>query len=205
MITTQNIKKMLAEFLGTFMLAYGVALCLGSNLAPATPFVAAFILAFVAYAIGSLTGAHINPAITISIWSVGKISGRTAGLYIVSQIVAGFLALLVAGTYGAVDMASLFPVTLPAAWIAFGAEVVGALIFAFGVSAIVHDNVSKGASGAMAGISLLLGVIFASFLGSLGILNPAVAIGLGVWNAMYIIGPIVGAIIGAQLYKRLHQ
>ncbi len=205
MTINHTMKKLIAEFIGTFLLTYGVMLSLGSSIAPITPVVAAFILAFVAYAIGSITGAHINPAITLSIWSVGKIEGRLAGKYVLSQVLGGLLAMLATHAYSNIQYASMFPITSKMQWVACGAELIGAAIFAFGIASIVHGNVSKSASGAMAGMSLLLGLFFAASLGSLAILNPAVALGLGVWNAMYIIGPIVGAMIGAKLYKMLNQ
>ena len=205
MTINHTMKKLIAEFIGTFLLTYGVALCLGSNLAPITPVLAAFILTFVAYAIGSLTGAHINPAITLSVWGVGKIEGRLAGKYVLSQVLGGLLAMLASHTYSNVKLASLFPITSKMDWIACGGELIGAAIFAFGVAAIIHGNVTKSASGAVAGMSLLLGLFFAASLGSMSILNPAVALGLGVWNIMYIIGPIVGAMLGAKLYKVLNH
>ena len=53
------------------------------------------------------------------------------------------------------------------------------------------------------GGSLLLGIAVAALLGSNGVLNPAVALGIGSFNVMYVLGPILGSVLGMQLYKRL--
>jgi glycerol uptake facilitator-like aquaporin len=56
-------------------------------------------------------------------------------------------------------------------------------------------------AGVVVGVSLLLGIALSVGLGGMGILNPAVAISLGMFDLGYILGPIVGAVIGFNLYK----
>ena len=55
----------------------------------------------------------------------------------------------------------------------------------------------------MVGGSLLLGITVAVLLGSNGMLNPAVAFGTGSFGIMYVLGPVIGAVLGMQAYKRL--
>jgi len=56
-------------------------------------------------------------------------------------------------------------------------------------------------SGLVVGSSLLFGVLIASFTGAAGILNPAVALALNFFTIAYIFAPILGALIGFNLYK----
>ena len=84
------------------------------------------------------------------------------------------------------------------------AEALGALFFTFGIASVVYGKTPHDASGAVVGSSLLLGIACAGLAGSLGVLNPAVALALGVFNWAYIIGPIVGSIVGMNLYRQLH-
>jgi glycerol uptake facilitator-like aquaporin len=58
-------------------------------------------------------------------------------------------------------------------------------------------------SGLVVGGSLLLGIALASLLGSNGVINPAVALGIGSFNVMYVLGPVLGSLLGMQVYKRL--
>ena len=54
-------------------------------------------------------------------------------------------------------------------------------------------------SGVVVGASLLMGIMFASIAAN-GILNPAVALGIGSFSLSYVLGPIVGSLIGFNLY-----
>ena len=85
----------------------------------------------------------------------------------------------------------------------FFAEALGAFFFAFGIAAVVYGKVSDHMSGLVIGGSLLLGILMASFSGSAGILNPAVAFALNSLSAVYILGPVVGAVVGFNAYRWL--
>ena len=78
---------------GTFTLAFAV---LGSVsvLAPviATPLIAALVLGMFVYSIGSVSGSHINPAVTVGLWSIQKIESIAAVKYILAQCIGGLLA-----------------------------------------------------------------------------------------------------------------
>jgi len=67
----------------------------------------------------------------------------------------------------------------------------------------VYGKVSDHMSGLVVGGSLLLGILIASMAGSLGILNPAVALALNSLTVLYLFAPVVGSIAGFQLYKYL--
>lgn len=113
-----NIQKGLAEFIGTFWLVFGG--CGSAVLAAAFPDVGigllgvslAFGLTVVtmAYAIGHISGCHLNPAVTVGLWAGGRFEARDIPLYVVAQvlgaIVAAFLLFYVASGSPAYDLAT---------------------------------------------------------------------------------------------------
>ena len=93
-------KKNLAEFIGTFWLVLGG--CGSAVLAAAFPEVGIGLLgvslAFgltvltIAYSLGHISGAHLNPAVTIGLWAGGRVEGKTILPYVISQILGGIAA-----------------------------------------------------------------------------------------------------------------
>lgn len=190
---TMHWRKYAAECFGTAVLTYSVLGSLHQN--SPTPFIAALTLMFLVYVLGGISGAHVNPAVTIGLWSIRKIQSMEVALYIASQLVGAVAAqLLFLWQIGvpAVTATESIPVAV--------AEGVGAFLFVFGVAAVASDKVHKAISGFVVGASLLLGVLVAT-LASNGVLNPAVAIGIRSLSVGYLLAPIVGAILGAQLFK----
>ena len=153
------------------------------------------------YTIGNISGSHINPAVTLSLLSGGKISPPNALIYIICQILGAILAVVVAGLL--TGQAMTFAVSGDFEMALFFTELLGALFFLFGISAVVWGKVHDAFHGFVVGGSLLLGVMLAAHAGGAGILNPAVALGLGAFNLATIIGPIVGGILGVILYRTL--
>ena len=76
-------------------------------------------------------------------------------------------------------------------------------MFALGVATVVRGGVPTQMSGIVVGGSLLLGVLASALSGAAGILNPAVALALNAVTAVYILAPIVGAVVGFQLQQYL--
>jgi glycerol uptake facilitator-like aquaporin len=162
-----------------------------------TPLVAGIALGLMVYVIGSISGAHVNPAITAGLWSLKKINNRDAIGYIIFQFIGAALALwLSRGITHAPNIfdGNSFPI--------FFSEMLGAFFFSFGVAAVATDKVPPAASGLVVGGSLFLGICVASFLSN-GVLNPAVALGIGSFSLAYLLGPVFGAIIGMQLFSWL--
>lgn len=193
-------KKYLAELVGTFGLTLAVVLSVHSNaqFALPTPLIASLTLMLFVYAIGHISGSHINPAVTIGQWSVGKIKTIDAAFYIVAQFIGAMAA---AGLVTIIIPAFAVATAQPEQPFALGAEAMGMFLFAFGIAAVVEKRVSTGASGFVVGGSLLLGLAVSSLSGASGILNPAVAFGLKSFSTAYIIGPLVGAVAGMITYR----
>jgi glycerol uptake facilitator-like aquaporin len=83
------------------------------------------------------------------------------------------------------------------------AEAVGTGIFAFGVASAVYQGFSRAVTASFVGLALMLGIIAAS-PAAIGLLNPAVALGVRAWVwGTYVLGPVLGAIIGVNLYSLL--
>ena len=187
----------LAEALGTLGLTLGVALGF-SYLSPLPPpFAAALTLGLFVYTIGPLSGAHLNPAVTIGLWSMQKIKTSDAIAYVIAQLVGAEAALLLVRLF-------VYPAVLPAVNTlpVFFAEIIGAFFFTFGVAAAVSGKVPDDIKGVVVGGSLLSGIALASSRSN-GILNPAVALGVGSLAPAYVLGPIIGAILGLRTYRLL--
>ncbi len=191
-------KKLIAEALGTFVLALAVLSSLTEAAIIPTPVLAGLVLVLFVYSIGHVSGCHINPAVTLGLWSIKKISTNDAALYIVAQAVGGMVAMLVATTL--ID--GLPTASSPDSVAIAIAELIGTALFTFGIAAVVHDKVPTAMGGLVVGGSLLLGILVAVQFGSAGILNPAVALALGALNLSYVAGSVAGAILGMNLYKR---
>ncbi len=195
--------KYVAEAFGTFILTLAVGLSLATSSVVPTPVVAGLTLALLVYSMGGISGTHINPAVTIALWSIRKIDWMEAILYIIFQMVGGSVAWLKLNyMLHEVTPALTIKITNGSSWVIAGAEALGALIFGFGIASVVYHKTPTDASGIVVGGSLLLGIVMASFASN-GILNPAVAFGLGSFSLSYILGPIVGMVIGMQLYRFL--
>lgn len=190
-------KKYIVEFLGAFTLTFVVAMSLANNFVVATPVLAALILGVFVYTIGSISGAHINPGVTIGLWSINKIKTSEAFFYVVAQLIggalAGYIAYSVLGVFP--NSPTMFSVKV------LLAEMFGMILFTFGIASVVYGKANPSASGVVVGGSLLLGITVAAFVGSAGVLNIAVSTGLKMYNLAYIVGPILGSIIGFNLYK----
>lgn len=198
------IKKILAEALGTFALVFVV---MGSVLAgsPLTPLLAGLTLGFMVYTIGGISGSHINPGVTIGALSIGKIDWKTALYYILAQFAGAGIAMLALYGFFPGASAAIAQVTAGETSLALlFAEIIGMFFFTFGIASVLYKKTPADLSGVVIGSSLILGIVFAG-VGSLGILNPAVALGLSSFNTMYILGPIIGSVLGMQTYNYLQK
>lgn len=194
---SMNTRALTAEFIGTFALALGVTLSVARDF-PFTPLVAAMTVGLFVYTVGSISGSHLNPAVTFGLWSIKKIKPTVALQYLGVQLLAGVAALLMTWFL----TGDKPEVNMDMTWSAGLGEILGGFLLVFGVSSVVWGKVKDEQSGLVIGGSLLIGILIASAL-SMGIVNPAVSVALGVLSPMYLIGTIVGGILAAQTYQWL--
>jgi glycerol uptake facilitator protein len=236
-------KRCLAEFIGTFFLVFmgagaaAITLMISKGSVPPNSFNIgigalggigdwlaiglAFGLAIAAaiYALGNISGCHINPAVTIALWVVKKFPGRDVGPYIIAQLLgASFASLLFAMIVGmgAVTIGGL-GATAPFPGIgylqAILAEMVGTFLLMLAIMGVAVDRrAPSGFAGLIIGLTVA-GVIITIGNISGSSLNPARTFGpylgdallgghsLWMYLPIYIIGPIVGAILAALAYK----
>lgn len=196
-----------AELIGTFLLTTAVLTTSGNVI------VAAVTLLVLVVIFSRISGAHVNPAVTIAMLATRQISFWKAFGYVAAQLLGAMLALIVmtkfvgANPDAELSGLSVFKVReLTGTWLPVFAEALGAMILGLGVASTVMSK-KDGFDGAFAiGGALLIGLIVAT-LGSAGVINPAVALGASAYTGnwwtvwAYALAPIVGAAAGAWLYK----
>jgi aquaporin Z len=195
-----GVGAVLAEFLGTAVLV-SVALVLTETTA-VSYFIAtslAVTLTVIVLAFGGVSGSHVNPAITFGMWTARRIGTLRAVAYIAAQMLGGLAAWQL---YQYMVDKPLAAKTIHFDTRVWVAELVGTFILALGFSAAVSRVLDALQSAAVYSAALFVGIIVAS-VGSAGLLNPAMALGLRSWGTVYILGPLVGALLGVNLYYLL--
>jgi aquaporin Z len=181
--------KLVSEFLGTFMLVLTVGLNVLGN-SPAGAFSIAASLMCMIYALGDVSGAHFNPAVTLAIFiaklqpAEARQSPKEMGLYMAAQIIGGIVA---ACTYSLIYAGKTFPLGPQPGfkwWQAGVAEVIFTFTLAYVVLCAAVS--SKTASKDMFGLAIGSCVTVGGFaIGSIsgGSLNPAVSFGIATSHA----------------------
>lgn len=199
MFKRDNIAALVAEFFGTAVLTI-IVLTVSRTLGyPYFVAIAAGLTLMVLVSmLGKTSGAQLNPAVTLSLWSVKKIKTVQAILYIAMQCVGALLALrlfaYMTGSTANVERAAMD-------WKVFAAEAAGAFVFIFGIASALYQKFEGGRLAGAIGGSLFVGVLVAS-PASFAILNPAIALGVA-WGTPYFVAPIVGGVIAANIYALL--
>ncbi|MFZ1324181.1 MAG: aquaporin [Candidatus Saccharimonadales bacterium] len=191
-----------AEFLGTATLAT-VAINVSRSQIGIGYFVAIGVgltLGMLVLALGPVSGGHFNPAVTIGLWTVRKVKTLQAVSYLAAQMLGGLAAWQLANYFVGQELPSVANKSFD--WKVLVAEAVGTLVFTFLVSSAVFQRYEGGKAAALIGGGLTIGVIVASSASN-AVLNPAVALANQSWSWAYAAGPIVGALIGTNLYVLL--
>ncbi len=200
-----KVNKLVAEFIGTFVLSFVVLASTGNVFGDfiSTPVLAGGVLTLFVLSLGAVSGMHINPAVTAGLLSVKQIELNEAVGYVVAQLMGAILAIVVLAGFVGGEVVRVGSQAASWDFKIMLAEAFGMAFFVFGIAATIHNKLDGFAAAALVGGSLFLGIIMAAAGGSLGILNPAVALTLNAFNWTYIIGPLVGALIGANVYVKL--
>lgn len=218
-------KKQIAEFIGTFTLVLfgcGSAVIAGADIG-LTGISFAFGLALIgmAYAIGPVSGCHINPAVSLGAVAAGRMTMPEAIKYIIAQVAGAIAAAMVlllimsgkadytvaenglgqngwgAGYLGEYNMIS-----------AFVFEVVATFLF----MVVILGSTGKGTPAAMAGLAIGLALVVIHLVGInvTGVsVNPARSIGPALFAGstalgqlwLFIVAPIIGAVAAGLLFK----
>lgn len=222
-------KKLVAEFIGTLWLVLGG--CGSAILAAAYPelgigFVGvalAFGLTVVtmAYAIGHISGCHLNPAVSVGLWMGGRFDGKELLPYIASQVLgalagAGILYLIASGKQG-FELGGFasngYGEHSPGGYSMLAAlvtEVVMTFMFLIVILGATHSKAPKGFAGLAIGLSLTLIHLISIPVTNTSV-NPArstsQAIFAGGWALeqlwLFWVAPIVGAILAGLVYKAM--
>ncbi|WP_122081821.1 aquaporin Z [Vibrio coralliirubri] len=221
--------RYIAEMFGTFWLVLGG--CGSAVLAAAFPDVGIGLLgvslAFgltvltMAFAIGHISGCHLNPAVTIGLWSGGRFDAKDVAPYIIAQVIGGIIAggvlfVIASGQAGFDAGASGFAsngygehspggYSLTAALVC---EVVMTMVFLFVIMGATDSKAPAGFAPIAIGLCLTLIHLISIPVTNTSV-NPArstgVAVFVGDWAIsqlwLFWIAPIIGAVIGAMIYK----
>lgn len=223
-------KKNLAEFIGTFWLVLGG--CGSAMLAAGIPNIGIGLvgvsLAFgltvvtIAYSLGHISGAHLNPAVTIGLWMGGRIDAKDILPYIGSQIAggiaaAGVLYLIVTGNGSTIGdfAANGYGDHSPGGYnmtAAFTTEFVMTFMFLIVILGATDDRAPKGFAGLAIGLMLTLIHLISIPVTNTSV-NPARSISqalfVGDWALsqlwLFILAPIAAAALAGLVYKFLFK
>lgn len=223
-------KKLIAEFIGTLWLVLGG--CGSAVLAAGIPelgigfagVAAAFGLTVLtgAYAVGHISGAHFNPAVSIGLWAGGRFNGKELPGYIISQVLGGLAgATILYFIASGIDTFSLsdgfaangYGEHSPMGYnmtAALLTEIVMTFMFLIIILGATHKNASPGIGGIAIGLALTLIHLISIPVTNTSV-NPArstsQALFVGDWATgqlwLFWVAPIVGAILAGIVYKYL--
>ncbi|MCA9324470.1 aquaporin [Candidatus Saccharibacteria bacterium] len=202
MFTRNKVAALAAEFLGTGVLALVIVSVQRSTIGvPYFVGLAAGLAAALLFLVfAKASGGQFNPALTIGLWTARKVKTLDAAAFVVVQLLGGYLAGLLYQYFIDSDLSAVSSTFTGRVLVA---EAVGAAIFAMLVAAAVSHERSEGAKASLVGGGLAVGIIAASSA-SVGIINPAVALATNAWAwGTYVLGPVLGAVIGVNLYTLL--
>jgi glycerol uptake facilitator-like aquaporin len=200
MFGRRKVAAVVAEFLGTATLAFVVLNVSRSTIG--IPYFVAFAagLAVVLMGVSVATDVHMNPALTLGLWTARKVKTSQAVVYIIAQLLGGWAAyaLYKYFVHGTVQqVAGSFEGRI------LVAEAVGAFVFTLAAAKVFFNKTWGVQRAALVGGAYTLGIIVASVAAN-GFINPAVALASNSWGwGTYVLGPVLGSIIGFNLYGLL--
>lgn len=204
---TGTVRNAVAEAIATLLFVFAIIGAI-ANAGDFAPLAIGFALMVLVYATGHISGAHINPAVSLGVWLRGAISAGDFVVYVIAQLVGGAL--------GALIGMAVFPAPEAATQIETGPAFIVEAIFTFALVYVVlntatsKDNSGNSFYGLAIGTTVFVG---AATVGSIsgGGFNPAVAFGLAIngqfeWANiwLYFLAPLVGAALAALAFRVLN-
>ncbi|WP_250030967.1 MIP/aquaporin family protein [Paractinoplanes maris] len=219
-------RAVIAELVGTFVLVLAivavavaatlnVAVAGGAYSSETVALAGGGALAVVVAALGPVSGAHLNPAVTVSLALTGRFPWGRVPVYVLAQLVGALLAAVAAwGAYGDQARAvAKLGATAPAAGVSgprvLLVEALVTFVLVLVVVLVANDpRVSRGSAALAIGLALGLAILISGPVTGAGV-NPARALGpmiaAGQWRDWwaYVIGPLLGGAVAAFLYERV--
>jgi len=198
-------KKVVWEFIGTFLLALTFGLTMvPPNVGPFAPLAVGAALAALLVAGREISGGQYNPAVTFALWMGGKSPAKDSALVMGAQVLGALGAGLLVVYLRA---GSVTPVLTPDPAKALAAE----FVFAFALVVVYLSVVAAGherGSASVAVGSVVMAGMYATTPISGGVFNPALAVGnaltgLGTWGTLwiYLLAELAGAALAAVVVK----
>ncbi|RXH70503.1 hypothetical protein DVH24_013249, partial [Malus domestica] len=216
-INPNLVRAVLAEMVGTFILMFCVCGIIASTqlmkgevglLEYAAT--AGLTVVVVIFSIGSISGAHVNPAVTLAFATFGHFPWSRVPLYTLAQTLGSVLATYIGRLIYGIKPDLLTTRPLQSCASAFWVELIATFMIMFLAASLTHQAQAVGhLSGFVVGIAIGLAVLITGPISG-GSMNPARSLGPAIvsWNFkdiwIYICGPTVGAVAGALLYQILH-
>jgi aquaporin Z len=200
--------KYIAEFIGTFFLVLTIGCTgIGAGAGVIAPLAIGAALMVMVFAGGHISGAHYNPAVTVSVFIRGKVNAGDVGPYMVAQLAGAAIAAIVVTKFlrAGVAVTAISPHVGPALLAEF--------LFTFAlVYVVLNAATAEGTSGnSFYGLAIGMTVMTGAFaVGDIsgGAFNPAVALGiclLGIskWENIwiYLLADFAAAVVAALIFQ----
>jgi MIP family channel proteins len=217
---SRNARKYVAECVGTFVLVFiGAGACIAHHVYPDDITHAGVAMAFggvvmcMVYGLGHISGAHINPAVTVALMAVGRFPWHEAILYLFAQCSGAFLAttahLVIFGNVvaGAAQFGATFPIGITLSG-AFLLEAILTFVLMMVIMAVATDErVPCGIGGLAIGAAVCVDCLAAGKCCGAS-MNPARSLAPAIFAGgapldylwLYICAPVAGAILAAYAY-----
>jgi len=208
--------RYLAELVGTFGIVFApVALSAtgalhGGDGSLLAAWVSGLAVLAMIYALGHISAAHFNPAVTLGFAVAGRFPWRFVLPYWASQVLGGIAAAGLAAMLFGAGHGTHIPASGPLAR-AVGIETMLTFLLMLVIIAVATD---RRANGAVPGLAIGLTVVFDVLIGGPvtgGSMNPARSLGPALFAGgaaltyywVYLVGPAIGAVIAARLYEAI--
>lgn len=204
---TGTVRNAVAEALATFLFVFAIIAAVNSG-SDLTPLAIGFTLMVLVFATGHISGAHLNPAVSLGALLRGALSAGDFVAYVIAQLVGGALAALAS--------AALFERPAAPLEIEVGPSFIVELFFTFVLVYVVlnvatsKDNANNSFYGLAIGSTVFIGAATVGGISGGGF-NPAVAFGLAIsgqfaWGSiwLYFLAPLVGGALAALAFRALN-
>ena len=221
---SKSLKKYLAEFIGTAILVLfgcGTAVFSGGDLvATALAFGLAIVAA--AYAIGDISGCHVNPAVSLAMYINKKLSGKDLGWYVVAQVLGALagsailwaIIALCDGNKATIGLGANGFITNDAGgvWASLIVELILTFVFVYTILGVTGDKNKSHIAGLVIGLTLtfvhILGIkLTGTSVNPARSLAPAILMGGDAFSQVwaFILAPFAGSALAAFTYKMLNK